>query len=48
MREGGAKEEVTMGGDGFKDNKAVYLWFDYDNCFEPKQGHFLALLACFD
>ncbi len=44
MREGGAKEEVTVGGDGYKYNKAVYLWFDYDNCLEPKQGHCPSLL----
>ncbi|XP_056312338.1 siaz-interacting nuclear protein [Danio aesculapii] len=35
----GAKEEITMGGAGHKDNKAVYLWFDHDNHLEQKQGH---------
>ncbi len=44
MREGGAKEEVTVGGEGYKNNKAVYLWFDYDNCLEPKQGRCPSLL----
>lgn len=36
-----------MGGDAYKYNKAVYLWFDYDKA-QARTLPFFALLACFD